>query len=1011
MKLSHRIFVLILIAISSSMVTNLLLTQYQQRVLHDDSEKILVSTVIQSLRDALAEDVINGNKLRVTNLLRNLRDNDNPIDFLYISTGEPRRIFAHSFRQGFPRYLVKNINSHLHRTGITLTGRFQTPQGLIYEYCEPLIQGLDMVLHIGVNQSEIEASLAANKRYILFFSFLVAALVLIVAYYFSRQITSPLARFTEKIENFGTGKDISFDEASHNIKEINLLESVFKNAFEERKKVMAALQERERDLEVTLNSIGDAVIATDKSGNITRMNPVAMHLTGWKLDQAKGKSLKTIFPIVDASTRKSIENPIEKVINTGQTVFLSNHTTLISKTGIEYQIADSAAPIRDEQNQILGMVLVFNDVTEQYKLRQAAEKYKRDLQAIMDHSPAIIYVKGIDGCYTFVSQEFQQVFQLTPEQVIGKTDFDIFPENSAKQFKENDLVVARTKQTLKIEESLQFNGVTHTYISVKFPLVDSNGSVYAVCGISTDITDRLQTEEALRRSQKMEAIGQLTGGIAHDFNNQLGIIIGYLDFLEDYTKTNINAHKWVHTATRATQRCMDLTRQLLAFSRRQSPEKVVVDVNHLLNELQTMVSRSLTPEIEIQYYLADNLWLTEINPGEFQDALLNLLINARDAMPNGGKLVIETCNKHLDDHYAQLNPEVRAGDYIQLAISDTGMGMDKATQDRIFEPFFTTKPEGKGTGLGLAMVYGFVKRFGGYIKIYSESGVGTTARLYLPRSHSTVLSIQSDENSQTVLPKGHETILIVDDETDLLQLAEQYLTDLGYQTLTATNIEKAFSILADNPGIDLLFSDVVMPGEKNGYDLACFAAEHYPDLKVLLTSGYTSKIVDHNGIAQFSSSLLSKPYRKTDLANRIRQVLDGKTADNKQQTNNLQTANVLVIDDEEDIRELFTINLRKLGCKVAAANSAKNAISLFQQAAQKGQPFQVLILDLSLPGDIKGTEIAEKIRQLDPHVKIIIASGDSEAPEMCHYERFGFQGALEKNFNLENIKKALLQVL
>ena len=868
-----------------------------------------------------------------------------------------------------------------------------------------------MALHIGVNQSEIEASLAENKRYILLFSFFVAVLVLIVAYYFSRQITSPLARFTEKIEHFGSGKDISFDEANYKIKEISLLESVFKNAFEERKKVMAALKEREQDLEVTLNSIGDAVIATDKNGNITRMNPVAIQLTGWELEQARGKSIKDIFPIVDANTRKNIENPIEKVINTGEIVYLSNHTTLISKSGEEYQIADSAAPIRNEKNQILGMVLVFNDVTEKYKLRQAAEKYKRDLQAIMDHSPAIIYVKAIDGCYTFVSQEFQQVFQLTPEQVIGKTDFDIFPENSAKQFKENDLVVARTKQTLKIEESLQFNGITHTYISVKFPLVDSNGSVYAVCGISTDITDRLQTEEALRRSQKMEAIGQLTGGIAHDFNNQLGIIIGYLDFLEDFTNTDNKAHKWVHAATRATQRCMDLTRQLLAFSRRQSQEKVLVDVNHLLNELQTMVSRSLTPEIEIQYYLAENLWLTEINPGEFQDAMLNLLINARDAMPNGGKLIIETSNKHLDDHYAQLNPEIRAGDYIQLAISDTGMGMDKSTQDHIFEPFFTTKPEGKGTGLGLAMVYGFVKRFGGYIKIYSEPGVGTTARLYLPRSHSTTLSIQLNEKIQTVLPKGNETILIVDDEADLLQLADQYLTDLGYQTLTATNTEKAFSILADNPGIDLLFSDVVMPGEKNGYDLACFAAEHYPELKVLLTSGYTSKIVDHNGIAQFSSSLLNKPYRKTDLANRIRQVLDGKSTHNKQQANSLQTANVLVIDDEEDIRELFTINLKKLGCKVASANSAKNAISLFQQAAKKGQPFQVLILDLSLPGDIKGTEIAEKIRQLDPHVKIIIASGDSEAPEMRHYERFGYQASLEKNFNLENIKKALLQVL
>jgi len=393
-----------------------------------------------------------------------------------------------------------------------------------------------------------------------------------------------------------------------------------------------------------------------------------------------------------------------------------------------------------------------------------------------------------------------------------------------------------------------------------------------------DVTQQYQTEEALRRSQKMEAIGQLSGGVAHDFNNQLGIIIGYLDFLKNYTADDKKAHQWVTTAIQATLRCMELTRQLLAFSRRQARGKTVVDLNRVFRELETMIARSVTPEVEVQYFPAADLWLTEINPGEFHDAVLNLILNARDAMPDGGKLLIETGNKTLDADYAAVNPGVEPGDYVELTLSDTGTGMDSETLERAFEPFFTTKPEGKGTGLGMAMVYGFVKRYGGYIKIYSELGTGTTMRLYLPRSSDSETTVPVDGLHETDLYTGSESILIVDDEADLLQLAGLYLRDLGYRTLLAENAAQALEILAGDVTLDLLFSDVVMPGGMNGFELAQQAMELKPGLKVLLTSGFTSKTIAHNGLARFAIHLLSKPYRKDELAQRIRLVLDEKSA-------------------------------------------------------------------------------------------------------------------------------------
>lgn len=389
-----------------------------------------------------------------------------------------------------------------------------------------------------------------------------------------------------------------------------------------------------------------------------------------------------------------------------------------------------------------------------------------------------------------------------------------------------------------------------------------------------DVTGRRQAEEALQQAQKLEALGQMTGGLAHDFNNLLTVIIGSLELLRRSVGRDDKALERIDMVNIAAERAARLTQQLLAFARRQPLQPEVVNLGHLMQENLPLIRRAVGESIMVECVTAGGLWNTTVDASQFQSAVLNLAINGRDAMPDGGKLTIEVGNAALDDAYAARHAEVEPGQYVLFAITDTGKGMDAATAARALDPFFTTKPPGEGTGLGLPQVYGFVKQSGGHLKIYSEVGEGTTVKLYLPRGFG-------QENAQlarvpALAVTGTETVLVVDDDEIVRATVASMLEELGYTVPLAASGAEALAIIEQDGRIDLLFTDVVMAGPIGGRKLAEKAIEIRPSLKVLFTSGYTENAIVHNGRLDPGVELLSKPYGREVLAAKIRRVLDGQ---------------------------------------------------------------------------------------------------------------------------------------
>lgn len=535
---------------------------------------------------------------------------------------------------------------------------------------------------------------------------------------------------------------------------------------------------------------------------------------------------------------------------------------------------------RNRQDLQLEIESLRQELHNQVQTNDELLVYKQQLDAILNNAPVEVYLKDREGRYLRINKQFEKIFGVKSEDIVGLLPTDVHDPELAASTRNHDLFVLNSGKVEQREEVARLvnDDQLHTLLTIKFPVFNDDGEVDGLGAIVTDITERKQMEETIRRAQKMDAIGQLTGGIAHDFNNILGIVLGNLELMKRLVSKDEKALSHLEAAYKGASRGKGLTRKLLGFSRTTGGLAKIVSLNDFIGGMEDLIRKSLTVSIDTKMILEEDLWMVEINPGDLEDVILNLSLNALDSMPAGGEIVIKTANKTIDENYVDANPQAKSGEFVMLSVRDNGQGMTPEVLKKAMEPFFTTKEASKGTGLGLSMVYGFVKRSGGHIKIDSEAGEGTEIKLYLPRSHAEVkpeqaLSFEAD------LPRGDETILIVDDEQALVDVAVTYLEDLGYTTVTANNSKQALKVLESNTAIDLLFSDVIMPGGSDGYELALAARELYPSLKVVITSGFTKKHDEYvNGKSKYYSrlaaNLLKKPYNKSSLATAVRSVLD-----------------------------------------------------------------------------------------------------------------------------------------
>ena len=516
-------------------------------------------------------------------------------------------------------------------------------------------------------------------------------------------------------------------------------------------------------------------------------------------------------------------------------------------------------------------------VLERAQERQALRESEDRFHAFMDNSPAVAFMKDEDGRFVYVNQLFERFFKLTRAQWLGATDFDLWPEETARQLRDNDRAILAADRPAEIFETVPGpDGALHHWLVFKFPVKDHAGQRF-LGGIAVDSTERRQLEEQLRQAQKMEAIGKLAGGVAHDFNNIVTIITGYSDMLLSQIGPEDPMRRALEQIKKAGDRAHSLTRQLLAFSRRQMLQPKVLDLNAVVTNLEPMLQRLIGENIELATVMKPGLGQVRADPGLIEQVIMNLAINARDAMPQGGKVLIETDNVVLDEAYARLHLPTQPGSYVCLAMSDTGCGMDAATQSRIFEPFFTTKEKDKGTGLGLSMVYGIVKQSDGYIWVYSERGQGTTFKIYLPRVVAPADSVQPATH-WSALPQGMETVLLVEDEPEVRWLVRDMLQRLCYTVLEARHGIEAQVLGVQHQGpIHLLITDVVMP-QMSGREIAERLTSEHPETKVLYMSGYTDDAVVRHGVLTADIAFLQKPFTPEALARKVREVLDGPTS-------------------------------------------------------------------------------------------------------------------------------------
>jgi PAS domain S-box-containing protein len=725
-----------------------------------------------------------------------------------------------------------------------------------------------------------------------------------------------------------------------------------------------------------------AIYMLDVEGRVTSWNPGARRFKGYEADEIIGRHFSTFY--TDAERSQNV--PAMALAEAGRTGRFEREGWRVRKDGTQFWAHVVIDAIRSPEGELVGFAKITRDLTErraaETKLRESEEQFRLLVQSVTDYA---IFMLNVDGHVASWNAGAQHIKGYAPEEIIGRHFSDFYTEaDRAAGLPRVGLETATRNGRWEHEgQRVRKDGTAFWAHVVIDAIRDDAGKLVGFAKVTRDITERREAEAALQaaqatmiRSQKLEAIGQLTGGVAHDFNNLLQVISGNLQLLSKDVAGNARAETRVQSALAGVARGSKLASQLLAFARRQPLEPRVVNPGRLIKGMDEMLRRALGGEIEVETVVAGGLWNSLIDPDQLENAVLNLAINARDAMNGEGRLTIEASNAFLDDEYVRQHDELSAGQYVMIAVTDTGTGIPPDILERVYEPFFTTKAEDKGTGLGLAMVYGFLKQSGGHVNIYSEVGAGTTVKLYFPRevaSEDTLVAALFDE-----IKGGEETVLVVEDDDEVREVAVSMLTELGYRVVKARDAASALVIVDSGIPIDLIFTDVMMPGTLRSPDLARKAKERLPGVAVLFTSGYTQNAIVHGGRLDPGVELLAKPYTREALARKIRHVLANqaqrRVAQGSQHSANEQTlkgATVLLVEDDDLIRLTTSEMLSDIGCKVKEANTAQEALKILDE-----QPVDILLTDVGLPG-VSGLQLATDVYARRPDLRLVLATGDS----------------------------------
>jgi PAS domain S-box-containing protein len=705
---------------------------------------------------------------------------------------------------------------------------------------------------------------------------LAVLLAIVLAIAIARSLSRPLVQITRAAEGLSRGELMAMP--SNGGREIRALSATFAE-------MATQIRTKQALLENTIESIGDSVLVADERGKIVLANAAAKGLLEIVPGTGTTRTLHYFHP--DGVTPLPASNLALVRALDGESVDDQEFIIVPEAPGVAANIIANARPLRDESGVLHGAVTVLRNVTEQKRAHQSLVDSEQMAQAIINTAIDAFIQLDESGIILDWSPHAEAMLGWTRSEAVGASADDlIVPE--LQRDANNHWVskflydVGSGAKGWRFEAPLLHRDGSEIFTEMSLTEL-RRGEGHIINAFIRDITQKRAAEEQLIQAQKMESVGQLTGGIAHDFNNMLTVITGTIEILAEAVKDQPHLTRIVTLISEAADRGTELTANLLAFARKQPLQPVEVDVNVLVNEVGRLLSPTLGRQIEIKTDLGGDVWPALVDPGQLSSALVNLAINARDAMPDGGTLTFVTSNINLNGRVASASGVDRPDLYVVVEVTDTGTGIPEAIRDKIFDPFFSTKETGQGTGLGLSMVFGFAKQSGGNIEVDSEEGRGTAFRLYLPKAEGDVSQLPLEDNLQPI--GGTETILCVEDDASVRANVTTQLESLGYTAITASNAAEALAIADGGAEFDLLFTDIVMPGKMNGKQLAERMRLRWPALRVLLTSGYTDHTIIRDGRLVPDFFFLPKPYRRPQLARMMRRCLDAPVVVSSQSSN------------------------------------------------------------------------------------------------------------------------------